>query len=237
MGTVYLLTLRQLTGRWRVGVLLLLAAVPVLVTLLVLRSAEAPRVDAFEIVIVNGMLTGSIIPLVLLAIGAAAFGNEVEDRTLANLTVAPLARWRIVVAKLLAVVSVSAPFVVAGAALTAHLAYLGDLRAVLAVVGGALLAVLLYGTVFVWLGLASPQAVGLGLLYIVLWEGFFAGFVAGVRLLSIRYHAVAAMHAIDPRRFADAPHPGGAAVAAVAAVVLVGVGWLTVRRLRRMDVG
>ena len=32
------------------------------------------------------MLAGSIAPLVVLAIAAAAFANEVEDRTLANLT-------------------------------------------------------------------------------------------------------------------------------------------------------
>ena len=62
----------------------------------------------------------------------------------------------------------------------------------------------LYASAFVWLGLVSTQAIGIGLLYIVLWEGFFSGFVSGVRLLSIRHYAIALMHGLDARRFASA---------------------------------
>ncbi len=82
----------------------------------------------------------------------------------------------------------------------------------------------------------STQAIGVGLLYIVLWEGFFGGFVSGVRLLSIRYYAIALMHAIDERRFADIDNVSGVVAAIVAAIVIGGFSWLTVRRLRRMDV-
>ena len=64
----------------------------------------------------------------------------------------------------------------------------------------------MYASVFVWLGLVSTQAIGIGLLYIVLWEGFFSGFVSGVRLLSIRHYAIALMHGLDPRRFASTTH-------------------------------
>jgi ABC-2 type transport system permease protein len=88
----------------------------------------------------------------------------------------------------------------------------------------------------VWLGLVTNQAVAVGLLYIVLWEGFFSGFVAGARLLSIRYYALGLMQAIDPRRFVaeDLLPPWGAAAAA--AVVIGGFLLLANRRLRRMDV-
>lgn len=73
---------------------------------------------------------------------------------------------------------------------------------------------------------------------VVLWEGFFAGFVSGVRLLSIRYHSIALMHGFDERRFASAADDvlgfGAAIVAAV--VVFGGFLFLSIRRLRRMDV-
>jgi len=236
MGSVYALTLRQLSGRWRLLILTVLAALPVLVAVLVLRSDRAPSVGDFEMIAFNAMLAGSIAPLVVLAIATVAFGNEVEDRTLANLTLTPLPRWQVAVPKLLAVMTVAAPFVAVSGFLTSHVAFMGDLQASVAVTVSGLVGVALYASAFLWLGLVSTQAIGVGLLYIVLWEGFFAGFVAGVRLLSIRYHALAAMHGLDARRFADLNHVGLATVLAVTALVFGGFLWLTIRQLRRMDV-
>lgn len=236
MGSVYALTLRQLSGRWRILIMTVLAALPVLVTLLILATGDSPDVGEFEIVVVNGMLAGSILPLVVLAIAAAAFGNEVEDRTLANLTLTPLPRWQIALPKLAATMTIAAPFVVVSALGTAHIAFLGDATATTAVVAGVLVEVALYSAVFVWLGLVSTQAIGVGLLYIVLWEGLFAGFVGGVRTLSIRYHALAFMHTLDPRRFAELDHPAPAAVLLTALIVFSAFTALAVRRLRRMDV-
>lgn len=236
MGAVYRLTLRQLSGRWRLAVMGVLAALPVIIVLLMLRSDDAPSVREFESAILGAMLAGSIAPLVVLAIAAAAFGNEVEDRTLANLTLSPIPRWRIALPKLLATITVAGPFIAASALATAHVAFLGDARATIAVTVAALVGVALYAAAFVWLGLVSTQAIGLGLLYVVLWEGFFSGFVSGVRLLSIRHLAIALMHGLDPRRFAGTPHVGLGVAVAACAIVFAGFAWLTVRRLRRMDV-
>jgi ABC-type transport system involved in multi-copper enzyme maturation permease subunit len=236
MGSVYALTLRQLFGRWRFLIMTVLAALPAVVAVLILGSGSSPSVPEFEQVVLNGMLAGSITPLVVLAIATAAFANEIEDRTLANLTLAPIPRWRIALPKLLATITVAAPFVLVSAAVTAHVAFLGDLSATAAVTLALLVEVGLYSALFVWLGLVSPMAIGVGLLYIVLWEGFFAGFVAGVRALSIRYYSLGLMHALDPRRFAGADHLASVAVVAVCGAVFVGFLLLTVRRLRRMDV-
>ena len=40
MGAVYLLTLRQLSGRWRLLIMTVLAAMPVIIAVLMLRSAQ-----------------------------------------------------------------------------------------------------------------------------------------------------------------------------------------------------
>ncbi len=236
MGAVYFLTLRQLGSRPRLLVLAMLSAIPVFMVLMMLRGNTAPSVSSFENFILAGVLTGSIMPLMVLAITAPAFANELEDRTLANLTLAPIARSRIVVPKLLAAVTVSAPFVAVSAFLTGEFAYLGDLRATLAVTGGAIIGVALYAVVFLFFGLLSTQAIGLGLLYIVIWEGFLAGFVSGVRLLSIRYYATALMHGLDPRRFAGEDQVGFGMALGVTVVVFGGFLYLAIRRLRRMDV-
>jgi ABC-type transport system involved in multi-copper enzyme maturation permease subunit len=236
MGAVYLLTLRQLAGRWRLAIMTLLAAMPVFITVVMLDSPSAPQARDFETAVLGTILAGAITPLVVLAIAAAAFANEIEDKTLANLTLSPLPRWHIVIAKLLATITISAPFISASAFATSHIAFLGDAAATIAVTVSALVAVALYSAAFVWLGLAAPQAVGVGLLYIVLWEGFFSGFVSGVRLLSIRHHAIALMHGLDDRRFAAGDHLELGVTAATSVLVFAGFALLAVRRLQRMDV-
>ena len=236
MSSVYLLTLRQLSGRWRILIMTVLAALPVAIVSLMMQDNNAPSVTEFEIAVLGAMLAGSIAPLVVLAIAVPAFANEVEDRTLANLTLSPLPRWQIVVPKLLAAITVAAPFVAASALISSYLAYLGDAVAVAAVTISALVGVALYASVFTWLGLVSTQAIGVGLLYIVLWEGFFSGFVSGVRLLSIRHYAISLMHGLDPRRFASQEHPSLTLVAVVTILVFGSFLWLSIRKLHRMDV-
>ena len=236
MGAVYQLTLRQLTGRWRLSIMAALAAMPVLIAILMVGSASAPSVEEFETAVLNAILAGSIVPLVVLSIGTVAFGNEVEDRTLANLTLSPVPRWQIAVPKLLATISVAAPFAAVSAFATAYAAYLGDMRAVAAVTASAVAGVALYASAFVWLGLVSTHAIGAGLLYIVLWEGFLSRFVHGVRLLSIRSYAIALMHGLDERRFASAEHMGLGLAATLSALLFTGFLLLSVRPLRRMDV-
>ena len=236
MDSVYMLTLRQLTGRWRIIVMTVLAAMPVVITLLVLSGSSAPPVDEFEEVVFSNMLAGAIIPMVVLAIASAGFGNEVEDRTLANLTLAALPRWRIALPKLLAAITLAAPFIGISAFLTSHFAYLGDARATAAGTLAAIAGVALYASAFTFLGLVSSQAIGAGLVYIVLWEGFFSNFVGGVRMLSIRHYAMGLMHAIDPRRLDIDNTLAPAAAITASIVVFFGFLWLTVRRLRRMDV-
>lgn len=236
MGSVYLLTLRQLTGRWRLLIMTVLAAMPIIISVVTLRSTSAPSVEEFENVVFSAMLAGSIAPLVVLAIAAAAFANEIEDRTLANLTIAPIPRWQIALPKLLASITIAAPFIAVSAFVSSQIAFLGDTTASIAVTVAAVVGVALYSSAFVWLGLVTTQAIGIGLLYIVLWEGFFSGFVSGVRLLSIRHYSIALMHALDPRRFADTEHLGTAAIIGTVLIVFAGFLLLSIRRLRLMDV-
>lgn len=236
MGSVYRLSLRQMTGRWRLLIMAVLASMPVVIAVLMLFSDSAPSVREFETAILSAMLAGSIAPLVVLAIAGAAFGNELEDRTLANLTLSPLPRWQIAVPKLLAAITIAGPFIAVSAFATAHVAFLGDATATVAVTVSVLAGVALYAAAFVWLGLVTTQAIGIGLLYIVLWEGFFSGFVSGVRFLSIRHHAIALMHGMDERRFAAAEHLSFGVAITVSVVLFAGFIFLTVRRLRRMDV-
>lgn len=238
MAPVYLLTLRQLFGRWRLLIMTALALIPVLFTMLVLQDTTAPSVQEFEAVVFNAMLSGSIAPLVVLSIATAAFANEIEDRTLANLTLSPISRWRIVVPKLLAVITIAGPFMAVSAFVTGYLAFLGDPRSIAAVTVAAVAGVALYSSAFLWIGLVTTQAIaiGTGLLYIVLWEGFFSRFVSGARMLSIRYQSISLAHGLDERRFALGDHLSLSVIVAASVIVFGVFLLLSVRRLRRMDV-
>ena len=236
MRPVFTLTVRQLTGRWRLVIMTVLAILPVVFTALVVGSADAPFVTEFETIVLSTMLAGSIAPLIIVSISAPAFANEVEDRTLANLTLTPVPRWQIVGAKLGAAAAVAAPFVVGSAFFTSYLAFNHDPTATLAVTVSTAVGLVMYASAFVWLGLVTKQAIAVGLVYIVLWEGFFSGYVSGIRLLSVRHYSTALMHAIDPRRFVHVSHVPPAAAIIVSITVIATFTLLAIRRLRRMDV-
>src|SRR3712207_3178152 len=107
MGSIYMMTLRQMSGRWRILIMTVLGTMPVLISSMMISQDRGPSVGDFEMAIISAMLAGSIRPLGVLAIAAAAFSNELEDRTLANLTLSPLPRWQIVLAKLLGSMTVA----------------------------------------------------------------------------------------------------------------------------------
>lgn len=236
MLSVYILTLRQLSNRWRLLIMSVLAAMPVFMAVLIVGDMRAPSVQEFEDVVLSAMLAGSILPLVVLATASAVFANELEDRTLANLTLSPIPRWQIVVPKLLAALSVSGPFIAISAFVTSYVAFSGDVTATVAVTLSALVGVALYSSAFVWLGLLTTKAIGVGLFYVVLWEGFFSGFVSGVRFLSIRHYSIALMHGLDVRRFAADDNVSFGAVIITSVLVFAGFLLLSIRRLRHMDI-
>jgi ABC-2 type transport system permease protein len=236
MGSVFTLTVRQLTGRWRLAIMTVLAALPVSFTALVVRTDSTPFVSEFEVVVLSTMLAGSIAPLIVLAIASVAFANEVEDRTLANLTLAPIPRWQIVLPKLAAAVTVAGPFIAASAFFTSLLAFNRDGTAMVAVTTAALAGLLMYASAFTWLGLVTRRAIGAGLAYIVLWEGFFSGYVSGIRFFSIRHYSIALMNGLDTRRFVEDPHVGLGLAVGVTVAVSAAFALMATWRLRRMDV-
>ena len=102
MIPVFWLSMRQLTGRWRVILITLLAALPVGLAVIVrLTASDADDFEeSFIDILLDGMLVAGIMPIVTMALSTASFGNELEDRTLSFLTLKPIARWRIAMPKL-----------------------------------------------------------------------------------------------------------------------------------------
>lgn len=243
MTAIYLLSIRQLTGRWRLVILLGLCAVPFAIAAVAGAAADRPTPGELDDILLNGLLASAILPIVVLAVAPAALGNELTDKTLGNLTLTPIARWRIVLSKLAAAITVSAPLLVAGTVGGVLLGFgLLDLggagRAAAAAGIGMTVGIALYSAVFLWAGLVTSHPLALGLLYVFVWEGLFATFVNGIKYLSIRQYTLGIVKVIDAGRFADADQDviGSAPAIVGTAVVFVGFTLLALRRLQRMDV-
>ncbi len=243
MTAIYLLSIRQLTGRWRLLLLLLLCAIPLVVAVAAGSAADKPTPSHLDDVLLNGLLTSAILPIVVLAVATAAFGDEVSDKTLANLTLTPLAHWRIVLPKLLAAITVSAPPLVAGAFASVFLAFrlipLGGAGTAAVAAAVAMSAgVVLYSVLFLWAGLVTSHPLAFGLLYVFVWEGLFGTFVSGIKYLSIRQYTLGIAKVTDNARFAgpDQHVLGGASALVASSVIVVVFMLLAVRRLQRMDV-
>jgi len=240
MGPVFWLSLRQLTGRWRLALIFLLAALPVGLAIIVsIVDGDADDFDeSFINILLDGMLVAAILPIVTMALSTAAFGNEVEDRTLSYLVLKPIARWRIAMPKVLASIAISGPLLIASGVAAALLGFDSDVRAAVAVGVAIFAGVAAYAALFTWLGLLTNRAIAFALIYVLLWEGVIGSFLQGVNYLSIRGYTLAIMYGINETAFEELgsrviEFPAGIVGAVAVTVVFL---LLLVRRLHRMDV-
>ena len=240
MGEIFLLSIRQLTGPVRLGLILLLSALPVALAMILAATTGEEGIgrDDFVNVMLSGLLVAGVLPIVVMTLGTATFGNELEDGTLGNLALMPLARWQIVLPKLLATLTIAIPVVVASGVVTSLIGLGLDARAALSVAVGLLLGVAAYSAIFTWTGLVTSRALAVALLYVILWEGIIGSLVRGVGYLSVRGYTLGVLHGLDSAAFEAVGDRVIALPAAIVGALLVTAVFyaLAVWRLTRMDV-
>ena len=234
-------SLRQLAGRRRLLLVFLLSALPVVLAVILnaFASDDQDFNENFINTILDGIIIAGVMPIVVMSLATAAFGNEMEDRTLNVLVLKPVSRTAIVLPKLTASIVIAAPLLIAaGAAVTLIALEGGGTRAALATVAALFAGVVTYAAVFTWAGLMTSRALGFALVYVFLWEGILATFLGGVRYLSVRGYTLGILHGLDEQTFDSIGDRAIEFPAAVVGAVVVAVVFilLTVRRLQRMDV-
>jgi len=179
------LTLRSLVDRRRFWLMVLLAAVPVVIAVLVRLFSDEPFSErAFD-----QLLVRSVLPLIALVFGTAALGTELEDGTIVYLLSTPIRRFRIVMDKSLVAAGLTAGLMVPATLLVGLVASTQDSSlagpaiayAVAVVVGGSA-----YALAFLALSAFTSRALAIGLGYVLLWEAVLAGLLEGSRVFSIR---------------------------------------------------
>ena len=238
MIPILVVSMRAL-GRGRrlvaVGVLL---AIPPLLALLYALTTKAPDGHKFVVQLFDNVMLPILLPLTAMIFGVGALGAEIEDRTLIYLTLRPISRLSIAVAKWLAVSLITAALIETSIVLMNLAGTLNDgtnlyltsegstaiQNSVLApTLGGGLLGSAAYGAVFLVLGRIAPKrGMIIGFAYVLGWEGLAAGLSTALATFSVRGYvqgAVDAMLGDSPLALVVPSSRGGS----VSAMVLVGI--------------
>ena len=238
IATIAAVTIRSLLGRRRSFLIGLLALLPIVVALLVRVSGRVgPGLDEIGAIVLDRLVVTTLLPLVALVFGTTAIGAEIDDGTALYLLVKPIARWRIVAAKLLVATGLTAALT-APTAFVAGAILLTDgpgLAVPLGAAVGTAAGAVAYATIFLALSLVTSRALPVGLVYILVWEGILAGLFEGTRVLSVRQYALGISAAIAGR-----PDPNllDGATALLLAALAVGLATLVaIRRLTTFEVG
>ena len=215
----------------------LLAALPVVLNVIIRIFSDDQHTpdfaNGFDIMIVAGVL-----PITIMVLATATFGNELEDKTLSFLVLKPIARWMIVLPKFLAVLAIGGPLLIVSGALSTYIALEGDGQATLSVAVALALGILAYASIFTWAGLVTTRALAFALVYVFLWEGLIAGFLEGIRYVSVRGYTTAIVYGLDEDSFEALGDGAIQLPVAIIGAVAVTIGFivLSVWRLRQMDV-
>lgn len=190
---VFWLTARQFLEGRSIRIVALLAAVPLLLSVIdiIAIGTDLQVRDAlgqgFE-----DLTIPTLLPLIALILASSALGNELSDRTLPYLTMKPWGRIRIVLEKYAATTAIGA--VIAIALIFAAWAVLSgvtssfDGELLLAMMISIVLAIAAYASAFTLLSLLITRVLMAGLLYVLIWESLLAQFIPGLRLLSIQHY-------------------------------------------------
>jgi ABC-2 type transport system permease protein len=235
-ATITSVTLRALLGRRRTLLMLLLAAMPILLGLIVRANDDDLSLHILGQTI-DGIVTRTVLPLVAIVFGTAALGSELEDGTGVHFLTKPIDRWLIVVAKTIVAGSLTAVLLVPSTVISGFL--MGGLgRDAIGVTFAFALATLIgsyvYTAIFLVLSVFTTRGLLIGLGYAIIWEGIVAGLLPGSQVFSVREYLSGIVTTFAPDALpASSVGAAGFLYAAVAFVLALAIGSL---RLARYEV-
>lgn len=240
-GAIVRLTARQLLGQKRTLLMLGAVLLPVGIALLYrLNGHNHDHAQWTATVLEARLLVGTFLPLCALIFGTAALGSEFEDGTAVYLLSKPIARWRVILSKLLVAWLATAVLAVLAALVSGAIAIreIPDQGILLAFGVALVLGSLVYCSVFVFLSVITGRALITGLLYVFIWEGLITALFSGTRVMSVRQYTLGLAKAIsDTSTKTFDARLGGAEALVLMVVVAVVATWLAIRALERWEIG
>jgi len=205
-----------------------------LVLAVVLRSTGNNDLRISEDVL-QGVGLATLLPLLALIAGTGVIGPEIDDGQIMYILTKPIPRQVIIFTKLaVAIVLVTVfavvPTLLAGLILSGTTAQMTPAFAVGVLVGGVT-----YSAVFVALAVTSRNAVTIGLLYALVWEGLLGSFAPGAKSASIQQWALSVTDALTSATPVKSSVDLPVAIPLLIAVTLIGT-FLATFRLRSLAV-
>jgi ABC-2 type transport system permease protein len=229
-------TIRALLGRRRTLLMVLLAAMPVLLGLLVRANEDELRAEVLGPTI-DGLVIRVVLPLIALVFGTAALGMELEDGTGVHLLTKPIERWQIIVVKTLVAGTLTAALIVPSTVISGLLMGGFNAAAIDVTFAFALANIVgsyLYTAIFLVLSVITTRGLIIGLAYALIWEAVIAGLLPGSQIFSVREYLAGIAQTLSPAAVAESlVGAGGFVYAAVALVLALVVGSV---RLSRYEV-
>lgn len=187
------LQLRQVLGGRKLWLVVVVALLPVALTILMRTGGGIPRIRELELF--TGIYLFVLYPqtlsiVIALLYGTSILNSEIHDRTLTYLFTRPIAKWRIIVAKyvvnVLVLIGISVPSLVISWLVLGTSGNGGLLLGQVIAVCGATIA---YNAVFALCGLiSSRRAMILGIGYAVAFEFVLSFVPAVVNTMTVTYY-------------------------------------------------
>jgi len=200
-ATITSVTLRALLGRRRTLLMVLLAAMPILLGLIVRANSDQLSLKILGQTL-DGIVTRTCLPLIAIVFGTAALGSELEDGTGVHLLTKPIDRWIIIVSKTLVAGTLTAVLIVPSTVISGILmgGTGGDEIAVtFAFALSVLVGSYLYTAIFLVLSAITTRGLLIGLAYALIWEGIVAGLLPGSQAFSVREYLTGIVQALAPQ--------------------------------------
>ena len=199
-ATIASVSLRALLGRRRTLLMVLLAAMPILLGLIVKANSDQLSLKILAQTL-DGIVTRTCLPLIAIVFGTAALGSELEDGTGVHLLTKPIDRWIIIVSKTLVAGTLTAALIVPSTVIAGILmgGTGGDAIAVtFAFALSVLIGSYLYTAIFLVLSAITTRGLLIGLAYALIWEGIVAGLLPGSQAFSVREYLTGIVQALAP---------------------------------------
>ncbi|MBA2468344.1 MAG: ABC transporter permease [Chloroflexia bacterium] len=211
--TITTLTIRQFLRSRSIYVVLGISLLASVLAIIVQATPGEMSIRDLRAIFANDLyqdlIAATLLPLATLVLSTAAFGDEIEDRSLQYLTLKPIGRFRIVFEKLLAVIVVMVPIVWLGIAVTWAIVAFGNVDALRDLLwpalASSLVAIVGFGSLFMLLSMVMQRALLAGIFYVFVWETALSRFLPGIRAISIRHYTQSLFaRLVDDRRI-DVP--------------------------------
>lgn len=204
------LTIRQFLKSRSLAVIALICLIPLAIAIIPHLMSDIPTLRNLRSTMANviflNMYATLLMPISVLVLASAAFGDEIDDKTLYILALKPISRFRIIFEKLLAVMVVAIPVVWGSIAIVWAVLSWGNFDAMRdmlwPMLAGSLVGIIGFGSIFLTVSLYMRRTLLLGMFYVTIWEGALSGFLPGIRNFSISHYGRSMfVNLLDDARF------------------------------------